>query len=800
MDQTLQPNLIKPTAPVKLGVLAAVFLISLGFLALQLTMARLLSAVLSHHYVFAILSLAMLGLGLGGVLAHAFHTRKIAPQDDRHRLVWYGLVASGSIPLAVLLIFWMADQAALYQQVFWYFLVVLWPFVMGGLFFAEVYRQYSHWAARLYATDLIGAAVGGSFAVVLLNIMGGLAGTVFISTLLAVGSLCLLPGLVKPHRLVSTLVLGMLSTSLVMGLSIGGNTGSLSLFQNLNPDKEIYDALYGPWEGEITDTRWSAFGRTQLVTYRKNPAHRDIYIDGTAGTPMYQFSGDFSRPGKAVQDLFQYFPGATPFRVMQDYPRDSALIIGPGGGRDILLAAGSGYAKVVAAEVNPDLLNIVRDSSAYNGGLYTDFEHIQVVQAEGRHYIKRDQSSYDLIMMSLPVTNTSRSREGFALTENYLLTEQAIGDYFDHLNTQGQLLIITHDELAVVRLLRVTLDALAQRGLDTQAAMQHIYVLGSFPYPIMVVGKQALSRQDAAQVFREVRRNDYSTSASFVPHFNQRGAGNPMLQALAAGHLDIPKMMQLVAEHGHDISAVTDNRPFFYKTDLSIPKPLHILLITALSTSALALMIPTVFGMRVPGDVTHATANPKRRRLIRISVLFALLGLGFMLIEVSLMQRLTFFLGEPVLALAVLLGAILVFMGMGSLLSARIPTSHARQAISYIAFAIGVLSVAYTLWLPDILSGLLHYELQARILWAIAIILPLALLLGMPFPLALRVIRAASAAWAVPWMWAINGVFSVLGAALAVIVAMYHGLDQVIWLAAVCYFLCGLAATGRTTA
>lgn len=766
------------------GLLTAVFLVSLGFLALQLTLTRLLSAALSHHYVFAVVSLALLGLGVGGVLTHWLHTRLRIAACGYSLLACYGAASALAIIAAVGSVIGMTHIPFFYSRALWYFVAVFIPFLLAGLFFAEVYRQFPGLSARVYGADLIGAACGSILAIALLDRWGGIGGSLLLAVLAAAGA-CLLALQAESRRRL-TIAVSMAVLALTAALAVLQVSGRLAadMPRDLNPDKEIYDAIHGPWGGVIAETRWSAFGRTELISYADNPEHRDIYIDGTAGTPMYRFSGDFTDPGQAVQRLYADFPGAFPFRFLDSGQRGHALIIGPGGGRDVLLAAGAGFAAITAVEVNPDLLSLMRSQADYNGGLYTAFDHIRVEQAEGRHFIKRNRTSYDLIMLSLPVTNTSRSREGFALTESFLLTEEAVGDYLDHLTPQGQLLIITHDELAVVRLLRLALDAMAVRGIGPGSAMQHIYVLGSFPYPVVVIGKQPFSPELALPLLQQIRQAGYSTRASYVPHIQQQGAINPMLQALGLGLLDLAAVERIVAEHGHDISRVTDNRPFFYKTDPGLPQPVVVLFWSAVAAGILVCGYPLLRGLSHGGGPGWS-----RRRLGRNLMLFAVLGFGFMLIEVAVVQRLSFFLGDPVLALAVLLFSILLFMGLGSLASGRVPRERLERAIGAAGLLIALVSLTYALLLPVLLDWLLPFDLAGRIFWAVLLLAPLAFFLGLPFPLALRVLAVSSNGHAIPWMWAVNGVFSVLGAASAVIIAMLAGLSEVLLAAAAGYLL-----------
>ncbi len=764
--------------------LAAVFLNSLAFLALQLSMARLLSALLSHHYVFAILALALLGLGLGGVLTHALHARWRLPLCGYALLAFYAVAGALATAGAVAGIAKMAHVPYFYRHALWYFAAVFPAFLLGGLFFAEAYRQFPRASGRLYGADLLGAAAGSIGAILLLDRWGALGGSYLLAALMAVAAV-LLAWRAQGQR-APALAVSLLTLLIAAGLALLQADGRLvgDIPRHLNPDKEIYDAIHGPWRGEVVRSRWSAFGRTEMISYRDNDEHRDIYIDGTAGTPMYRFTGDFDAPGPAVAKLREHFPGAFPLRFLRPDQKGRALIIGPGGGRDVLLAASAGFARITAVEVNPDLLQLVREQRDYNGGLYTDFEHIEVVQAEGRHFIKRDHNRYDLIMMSLPVTNTSRSREGFALTESFLLTVEALEDYLQHLTPQGQLLVITHDELGVVRLLRLALEAMQGQGIGTVQAEQRVYALGSFPYPVVVIAKEPLAPRLAPRILREIQQAGYSLNASYVPYIRQQGTMNPMLQALGMGGLDVADMERIVAGYGHDVSIVTDDRPFFYNMDPGLPAPLPSLLWTALAASILVVGYPLLRGL--PGA-------RGRQRLAGCVAVFAALGLGFMLVEISVVQRLTFFLGEPVLALAVLLLALLAFMGLGSLASSRVPPQHLPVALAACGLAAAAAELLYALLLPGLLEWLLPLGLVSRILCALLITAPLALLLGLPFPLALRLLADAGHARAVPWMWAINGVLSVLGAAAAVALAMRAGFTLVLVAAAACYLLLPLA-------
>ena len=363
--------------------------------------------------------------------------------------------------------------------------------------------------------------------------------------------------------------------------SVRGRTGRLFISRTFpigkNPSKEIHDVLYGPSiRGEIVETRWSAFGRTDLVKLLDYPEQMDIYLDGTAGSPMYRFSGDAGNPGPVIDGLKTTFPGYFPFLSLREGEKDDALIIGPGGGRDVLLALMGGVKNITAVEVNGDLVDMVRRHSVFNGGIYRDLKNVQVVVEEGRHFLKRHTGNYDLIMLSLPVTNTSRSLEGFALTENFLFTTDAIADYWGHLGEAGRLLVVAHDDIEALRLLSLSLAFFRTNGVDEKQAMGHIYMVGSEDYLVFVLKKKPLDHQETAFLYQAMHPLGYNPGISFFP--GVRAPLNPVLAALARGEKTAAELRALVKERGYDIDPVSDNNPFFYKFEKGLPKSVSVVL------------------------------------------------------------------------------------------------------------------------------------------------------------------------------------------------------------------------------
>lgn len=751
--------------------------VSAAFIALQLNLVRILSTLLSYHFVFSVVSLAMLGLGLGGLLVQ--HCSTQAREKALVRFLWLSLI---STVLALAVMVWMAQESVFFEHYYVYFLVMLVPFTFGGAFFAQAYQGYGGYGSQLYAADLFGAALGCVCGVLILNWVGALRGILILSAALAFA----LWHLAREQKRASWTVVLIGGVCLGLGAIPLNVDTSWSIMAERNPDKEISDALTGPLEGEVTRQKWSAFGLTEQVEYQNSNEHRDIYVDGTAGTPMYAFSGDFEHPGQAVDNLFRFFPGAVPFQVMPPENKGSALIIGPGGGRDILLAAKSGFDSVRGVEVNPDLLAMVRAQSDYNGGLYTDFSNIDIKQAEGRHFVQRDTDKYDLIMLSLPVTNTSRSPEGFSLTENFLLTTEAIEDYLEHLTDKGILLVITHDELAVLRLIMTALEAYEASGVEPQQAFQRMYVLGSFPYPIVAFSKESFEPKISQQLLQQSMQRNYSLNASYFPGLHRPGMGNPMLQALATGNASVPEVQKHISSMGYDISSINDDRPFFYHFEHQPPQTLLKLFYVAAVAVALVWFWSSVVGFR---DKSVGA----RIRLPAMSTAFIGLGAGFMLFEIILVQRLTFYLGNPVIALSLLLTVLLLGMAIGSRFTAWIKETGLRLAALYAAILVCFVGFICQWLLPYLLSISLLWSLGLRILLASIFLLPVGIALGLCFPLLIRFLKQQGRAQYIPWMWAVNGFSSVLGASAAVLGALILGFQKTFWIGLLCYAFVALS-------
>jgi MFS family permease len=425
--------------------LLAVLLVSFSVLVFEVALTRVFSVMLTYHFVFAVISAAMLGLGLGGVLFKRYGHRLSG------RAIWIAAVAlSQSLAVSLLLILVIpvggsAQLAGL--RLFLYLLLALLPFGAAGFVVSGLFQRFPARSSLLYGADLIGAAAGTLAVVPGMNVMGPV-------------NLVLLTAVIAA---VAALLLGCLAQT-------GPSCASRSVSNRrrarrasrrrprsgrAHPRRRAQDAaavLADPAERfRIAESRWSSFGRTDLVESPLYPMQKYLFVDGAAGSIMYDLDAILKDP-QAQENLNMRSGESFPFQFLKDEEKQTALILGPGGGQDVVMAILGGVKNITAVEVNPDVVGLVQRYKDFSGEIYSGRPGITAIVAEGRNFVRTSANRYDLIMAAIPVTKSSRSVEGYALTENNLFTVEAFGDYLDHLSDNGRIILVAHNDKEIYRL------------------------------------------------------------------------------------------------------------------------------------------------------------------------------------------------------------------------------------------------------------------------------------------------------------------------------------------------------------
>jgi len=467
------------------------------------------------------------------------------------------------------------------------------------------------------------------------------------------------------------------------------------------------------------------------------------------------------------------------------------------------------------------LIGIVKKYSCYNGGIYTNFKNVNVVTEEGRSFLRSTDKKFDLIILPLAIVKTSRSAEGYILTENYLYTTDAIKDYLSHLTNDGQLVFLLHERAETYRVISIALPVLEKMGLTIPQAMNNFYIVGREKMVLLVVKKNAFDRDEIfarhalAHKLRlyKGRENDRMV---FFPYLGWGKCKITYDMLTDAGQVktvreefkDCDKMDKtLTALYirsnlsnwlktiGFDTRLVTDNRPFFYNFDGRPPKTLENLLYLSIIIVIGSVFIPPSVAFLSRG-VARAVDGVKSEKTMlgrysvaarfilsrnwRYIVIFFLLGAGFMMTEIALIQKFILFLGQPVLSLSILLLSLFIGMGFGGLISKFFLKTNRTMGITLMITLLIGLTGTYIGILPMIFMKYLGCTLLAKILISICLLAPLGILMGMPFPSMLNLLKLNSRELIIPWMWGINGVSSVFGSMLAIVVGIIFGFDKVL--------------------
>ncbi len=728
-------------------------LVAAAVVGYEIGLVRLFSFLQHYHYTFLVVSGAVCGLGLGAGLSAVLRVR------EEHLGHWAvgcgvsmigGALAVAQFPRMVLLL--LLGIAGL-------------PFLAAGAFLAVAFRARYQQSSMLYFWDLVGAACGILYAVPALEWLGGVGVLLGASVFALVAAAFFLARWAWAGPLV-------LAAGLVVYGSQPGELIDLNALAEA-ADKPMFRALAAAHHrGTVQATRWSAYACTDLVD-RTGDTGLNLYVDGGAGSYMFRFPGDYRRLFFVRREaaFFPYYFSR----------RARALIIGPGGGADVLYALMTGWRHIEAVEINPAIAALVRSYGEYNGHLY-DLEGVELHIGDGRNYLERSRARYDLIALPL-VYAEAADLVGYALSENYLFTREAFAAYLDHLAEGGRLALVVHNHALMLRVV-ATLGALwEERGHAPSAVLDHLVVVNGTRgdparqeahRPLLLVQQQPYTAGQLARLHAAME--ELGLEAYFSPGRNER----PALAALRGATI-----ADFVAASALDISPTTDDRPFFYDATRGLDPKLNRLLIGALLACALVMFLP----LGVPSmRVRSASGLPPL-----LWALFAAgLGTGFMMVEIHLLQRFSLFLGYPTLTLAVALFGLLLGTGVGSLAGGWCrPLAHPR-GLGWVGVGVGLVVYLYGFLLDGVLAGALAWPLAGRVGLTLALVAPLGMLLGTCFPAGLR-LGGSQCAGIVPWLWAVNGFFSVLGSVGAVALGMELGARASLVVGAAAYAGVGVA-------
>lgn len=727
-----------------MAIRAGVFLITLSGLIFEIGLTRIYSATIWYHFTFVAVSIALLGWGLGGLAVHL--TKKRSPPSVERAAMFTALYAV-AIPLCL----WMIVRFPFSLERLWlYFLTPLAPFFLAGMALSTIFDIHRAVAGTLYFFDLLGASVGAIAVTLLLQTLGGEA------SLLAAAIAPMLATMLLSRRLRLVAIGG------AALLAIAALTNEQTGLFRVTPGslKAMYKQMRDIPGTRVTQTGWNAYSRIDSVEGLPAPQLARFYIDSDAWTTAHTWDGNL----QSVADMSTWYR-ALPFTIT---PHDQTLVIGPGGGADVLAALASGAKKVTAVELNPLMLKFVRHYGPRAGNIYNRPD-VDVIQSEGRNFISRTDRAFDVIFLGFVDSWASVASGGLSLSENYLYTTQAFKAYYDHLSPDGALVILRWD-MDIPRLIS---NSVALLGAE-EAAKRVVVVLEN---------RESI---DPPQMIFMLRKRPF-TPAETEQIMTTWTLAKPVV--VPGRHVDAPydgllsgkkTMAQYEAEAGRRVGPVFDDSPFYFAVERpwGVPTRIARTLITALILPVLGLLLVFVLFGKPRGERT----GPYGASI----VYFCSLGFGFIAVELALLQNLTLLLGHPIFTLSILLFTLLAAGGIGSALSANVPVRAA-------CLIVAGLGLVYAFALPRLVPLLLPLSLGVRVFAAMLFIAPLGLAMGIPFPSGLR--RAGRGSLpAPPFFWGLNGIMSVIGSVVTVGVALTFGFQAAMIVGCACYAIAALVA------
>ena len=745
-----------------------------------------------YHFAFLAISIALFGLGVGGVLSYV-----VAPGGGIYKKLGVVSLINAVLALgAVLFVLTRGADIGRIALAMIYFTTAL-PFAGTGIIVSLAISETIERVDKVYFFDLLGAAAGCLALVALLNAVGGPNTVVAVSIIFAAGAAIWFS--LAGHRL-----------GRIAGVGVGLLFTMLLIVNYGHPFIEVHYAKGNKLRTEQY-TKWNSISRIGLA--KDKDAGEMIFIDADASTAIADF--DFNRLTPTQTEYLDHQGPSIPYNLR---PGAKTLIIGPGGGWDVSRALASGSHDVTGVEINPIIATkIMREKFPQLSNYLYLRPDVHINIEDGRSFVRRSPDKFQVIQATLVDTWASTAAGAFALSENNLYTTDAFRDYLTHLTPDG-LLTFTRwgfePPRESLRLISLAISALGDLG--QHEAWRHVLVGrsgGNFELhgfgalDTVIVSRMPLSDADVAharQAFAEAHME-----AIYLPGDAPHNGFGQLL--LAKDPLAWERNYQF------DITPVSDNRPFFfytvqprdvaafilqtgkksadYKVNVAVPKLFDAMFVSLIAVAIILILPPLVLGTKLP-----------RERSVRSFLIYFLaIGMGYILIEVAMIQKFVLFLGHPTYALTVVIFSMLVSSGLGSYASRKLIADvpgRLVKALGVVAVLIAVLAAI----VQPVLSAGVGLPFAVKVAATVLMLAPAGFAMGLPFPTGLRMLERAHPP-SVRWAWSLNAAASVLGSVGALVLALYLGIVQTLLIGGGLYLVAALVAaissvprTARTAA
>lgn len=756
--------------------ISMVFLLTASAIMFQIGLSRMFSYMLSYHFVLIIIAFSILGIGIGQLLFSKYQERLEQSIGTVYLLMPISMLFSFSLLIALPKVaLFSSGSSGLASLVI---LSVL-PFLAIGTVHAFLFQKNKHQASLLYGFDLFGAAIGALLSVLLLNSF---------SLFLAIGiaiSLLLLAYVLHTYayQLARRSMASASFGGFVLLLWLAGGNMSIDVSIANDPSKDMLRLMNNPMtESEIIASQWNSFGKTDLVKFRypDNTETDILFIDGAAGTVVANIDELLQDTVKMMQELTG-FPAILALDFLDKNEKDTALVIGPGGGIDLAATWLTGFKFIEGVEVNPSFVELMK---TYNRPTFSEKENIKVHVGEGRNFVRDNKDKYDAIMLTIPVTKGGRGADFYGLTENYLFTVEALGDYLDALTAEGAIFFTMHGRNEVYKMLSNYLELQNQQGVSAKKAFEHVYIYSNGMNPVMVIQNRPLDKEKTEAAHLAVHELRLDGDVLFFPYIEQISINNASKGNIDFNWYMFDNLLYDISNEKYPYSNLWeasllnlrpafDDKPFFFNYTSGIPDALSIPVWLGIAI-LIWFLYKSATGWKLEGISSVSQSNKFRF----LAALVFVLGFSYFFVQAYLFQILNLKLSNPSQSFSLLLFTFLLGNGAGSLLTNKFKKALPKKVVVAAASIIGVCLLTVFALLPFLYDSLSEFGIAAILL------LP-SFFVGIPFPIFLKIAAKHDNKNAVPILLAVSSVAGVAASVFAISISILYGYKFV--------FLAGLA-------
>lgn len=772
-----------------------IFFISFSVLSIEVIYSKIFAVLTYYHFSSMIISIALLGFGAAGSYITLTYSKNTRSDSFIYANTLYFLISNIiCFFLIIKLRFFpikLLNDWTNQMSLLFYYLILSIPFFFAGKILSFVFTRYAKDIGSLYFWDLLGGGIGSFSVFIFLRYFSGPEIIHLISLILCFVLLIFI--LFYRRKKIWVLIPMMI----ILGMIIQDIHKNKKMLVHPPPSKEGFN-WSPPWKGrgDIEYSKWDIIERLDITksfrrgiwdfggdissTYRDQKMElRYMFKDGIASTGILRINQKISN-----YDFLKGYLQAAPYHIKR---YNSVISIGFGGGIDLWIAAHHKLKKIIGVEINPLKVKILKhEYNEYSGRIA---QKAILIPEDGRHYLSRIKSKIDVIQMSGLDSSPALASGAFAMSENYVFTQEAIKIMLNCLNPDGVISInriIFDPPRESLRM--VTTMAAAIAGQQESEIAPHFFIVRGNRWANILLKKSPFQPEEIENLKKWVREMNFRIIFNPLDHRIE----NTFSRFL---RMDGQARKDFIRNYPYRINPSTDDAPFFFqyykwknlfreKTEswsyaIHMPVGLKIIIYSIIQITILGFLFIIV---------------PLRKKSISfvpgISLntifYFASIGMGFILIEIILIQKFIVFLGNPMYSLSVILFTILVMSGIGSFVSKRIISLSPRIIPAIFGAIIGI-SLLYNFFLGSILNQMMGYTTVTRIIISIVILSPLSFLMGMPFPSGVRSLSKKYQPL-IPWAWAVNSIFTVFGSVFCLFLSLSLGF-KVSWLIALLFYV-----------